>query len=118
MNKVYHFRVLPFGLSIAPQLFNRLIHTVAGNLNRLQILVLPYLDNWLLRHPDRQVVLCHQSQLLKMLWLVGFKLNVDKLEMEPVEDSSSKLFCHFIKYPRSWDHSISPQFPPHWVVCT
>ena len=53
-NKVYQFRVLPFGLNTAPQIFTRLGHTVTGYLHLLGILVIPYLDVWLIHHPDRQ----------------------------------------------------------------
>ena len=56
-NKVFQFRVLPFGLNTAPQIFTRLGHTVTGYLHRLGISVIPYLDNLLVHHPDRQVLL-------------------------------------------------------------
>ena len=47
---------------------------------------MPYLDDWLIQHLDRQVLLCHQSQLLKSLDLVGFKLNEEKSELDLVQD--------------------------------
>ena len=56
--------LLPFGLSTAPQVFTRLGHTVAAYLHRLGISVIPYLDDWLIHHPDSQILLRHQSQLL------------------------------------------------------
>ena len=56
-NKVYQFRVLPFGLNTAPQVFTRLGHTVTSYLHRQGISVIPYLDDWLIHHPDRQVLL-------------------------------------------------------------
>ena len=74
-NKVYQFLILPFGLNTAPQVFTTLGHTVTGYLHRLGISVFPYLSDWLVHHPDRQVPLCHQSQLLNTLELVGFILN-------------------------------------------
>ena len=54
-NKVCQFRVLPFGLNTAPQVFTRLAHTVAAYLRRQRISVILYLDDWLIHHPDRQV---------------------------------------------------------------
>ena len=66
-NKVYQFRVLPFGLNTAPQVFTRLGHTVTGYLHRQGISVIPYLDGWLVHHPNRQVLLRHQAQLLDTL---------------------------------------------------
>ena len=85
-NKVFQFRVLPFGLNTAPQIFTRLGHTVTGYLHRLVISVIPYLDDWLVHHPDRQVLLRHQAQLLETLDLVGFILNRKKSELELVQD--------------------------------
>ena len=50
-NKVYQFRVLPFGLNTGFYSFG-----AHGYLHRLGILVVPYLDDWLIHHPDRQVL--------------------------------------------------------------
>ena len=66
-NKVYQFRVLPFSLNPAPQVFPHLGHTVAAYLHRQGISVIPYLDDWLIHHPDRQALLWNQFQLLKTL---------------------------------------------------
>ena len=60
-NRVYQFQVLPFGLNTAPQIFTRLGHTVTAYLHRQGISVIPYLDDWLIHHPDRQVLLRHQA---------------------------------------------------------
>ena len=51
-----------------------------------RISIIPYLDDWLVHHPDHQVLLCHQSQLLKSQDMVGFKLNTKKSELEIVQD--------------------------------
>ena len=49
--KVYQFRVFPFCLNTAPQVFTPLGHTVAAYLHRQGISVIQYLDNWLIHHP-------------------------------------------------------------------
>ena len=85
-NKVYQFRVLPFTLNTAPQVFTRLGHTVAGYLHRPGISVVQYLDDWLIHHPDRQVLLLHQAQLLKTLDQVVFLLNEKKSVLDLVQD--------------------------------
>ena len=79
-NKVYQFRVLHFSLNTAPQVFTCLRHRVAAYLHH------PYLDDWFIHHPDRQVLLRHQSQLLNILNVVGLRLNEAKSELEPVQD--------------------------------
>ena len=48
-------------------------------------MVIPYLDDWLIHHPDCQVLLCHQSQLLKTLDLVGLKVNKENSELDLVQ---------------------------------
>ena len=80
--KCISFRCFPFSLSTAP----RLGQTVAGYLHWQGISVLLYLDDSLIRHLDRQVLLYHQSQLLAMLRMMSFKLTVAKSELEPVQD--------------------------------
>ena len=85
-NKVYQYRVLPFGLNTAPQVFTRLWHTVTGYLHRQGISVIPYLNDWLIHHPDRKVLLRHQAQLINTLDLVGFILNRKKSELDLTQD--------------------------------
>ena len=86
-NKVYQFwTLLLFGLNTAPLVFTCLGHTVTGYLHRLGISVVPYLEDWLIHHPDRQVLLLHQARLLETLDLVGFVLNEKKSELYLVQD--------------------------------
>ena len=59
---------------------------MAAYLHSLGISLIPYLDDWLIHHPDRQVLLRHQSQLLNILNMVGLRLNEVKSELEPVQD--------------------------------
>ena len=61
-------------------------HTVTGYLHLQGISVIPYLDDWLIHHPDRQVLLRHQAQLINMLDLVGFILNRKKSELDLTQD--------------------------------
>ena len=85
-NRVYQFRVLPYGLNTAPQVFTRLGHTVTAYLHRQGVSVIPYLDDWLVHHPDRQILLRHQALLLDTLDLVGFILNQKKSELDLTQD--------------------------------
>ena len=121
--QAFQFQVFPFGLNTAPQVFTCLGHTVAAYLHRQGISVIPYLDDWLIHHPDYQVLGCHLSQLLKTLDLVGLKLNEGKSELDRVQDiqclghrlcldqgrvslpeSKAVQFCHIHKCPSSWGH--------------
>ena len=48
--------------------------------------MIPYLGDWLIHHPDRQILLRHQVQLVNMLDLVGFILNRKKSELDLNQD--------------------------------
>ena len=48
--------------------------------------MIPYLDDWLVHHPDRQILLRHQALLIDMLDLVGFILNRKKSELDLSQD--------------------------------
>ena len=85
-NRVYQFQVLPFGLNTAPQVFTRLGHTVTAYLHHQGVSVIPYLDDWLVHHPDRQILLRHQALLIDTLDLVGFILNRKKSELDLTQD--------------------------------
>ena len=74
LSKVYQFKVLPFGLNTVLQVVT---------LHHLGISVLSYIDGWLVH---LETLLNHQSVLLKMLILVGLKLNVKKLQLTPVHN--------------------------------
>ena len=66
----YYFSIWKVGIS-----------AVTAYLHRQGISVIPYLDDWLIHHPDRQVLLRHQALLLDMLDLVGFILNLKNLKI-------------------------------------
>ena len=57
-----------FRSKYSPQLFTHLGHTVTAYLHRQGVSVIPYLDDWLVHHPDRQILLRHQiAQIVKTL---------------------------------------------------
>ena len=80
------FGVLSFSLNTAPRIFTHLGHTVAAYLHRQGISLIPYLDDWLIHHPDCQALLRHQSQLQNALDLIGLKLNEAKSELDPFQN--------------------------------
>ena len=52
----------------------------------IAIIYIPYLDDWLIHHPDHQVLLQHQARLLSTLDLVGLILNRKKSELDLTQD--------------------------------
>ena len=118
--KVYQFRVLPFGLNTASKVFTRLGHRVAAYLHHQGISVIPYPDDWLIYHPDRQVLLRHQSQLLNILNMVGLRLNEAKSKLEPVQNIQLLGFqlhlAQGVSFPpsiqNSGDNGTHAKYPP------
>ena len=73
---VYQYKALPFGLSIAPRIFTKILQPVLTLLRTALIRVHAYLDDWIMRLFDPR--LGHKTawvvvQLLRMLgWLINF----------------------------------------------
>jgi ribonuclease HI len=84
--KVYQFRALPFGLNVAPLVFTKLVHTLAAHLHSHGVSLLPYLDDWIVHHPDPQVLLDHRTLVMQTLEKAGFLINLPKSELVPTQD--------------------------------
>ena len=52
-DQVYHFSALPFGMSLSPLIFSKLMDVIAAFLRQRAISVFPYLDDWLIKNPIR-----------------------------------------------------------------
>lgn len=51
----YQFKVLSFGVTTAPRVFDKCLAVLAAHLRRSGIHVFPYLDNWLLKSTTQQL---------------------------------------------------------------
>ena len=49
-DQVYHFTALPFGMSLSPLIFSKLMDVIAAFLRQLAVSVFPYLDDWLIKN--------------------------------------------------------------------
>ena len=66
--EVFHFRTLPFGLNTAPLVFTRIVERVAGYMRQMFSLhVHVYLDDWLLRHQQRETLLHLTPSIVQFL---------------------------------------------------
>lgn len=79
----FQFRVLPFGLSLSPRVFTRVVAAALSPLQARGLKILPYIDDWLVCAPSRdravqdtEVVLRHMSQL-------GLRVNLPKSNLIP-----------------------------------
>ena len=52
----YHFKAVPFGLSISPSIFRILMTAIATNLRKKAIIMHPYQDDWLAGNQNLQTV--------------------------------------------------------------
>ncbi|XP_045106652.1 uncharacterized protein LOC123501712 [Portunus trituberculatus] len=76
--ETFQFTRLPFGLSIAPRVFTKLVRVVGASLAEAGISTLMYLDDWLIHSPTKEGVLNGVSVTLKVLGDMGFQVNWDK----------------------------------------
>jgi hypothetical protein len=68
----YQFRAMPFGITVAPRVFTKLMVAVGGHLRSQQIHIFMYLDDWLVKNQIRELLLWDFS----MYTLRGFKFNI------------------------------------------
>lgn len=81
--RVYQYCVLPFGLSLAPRVFTRCVQIALDPLQRQGLLVLPYLDDWLLIACSPRQVATATRQLLSHVTALGFTINWTKSSLTP-----------------------------------
>ncbi len=81
----FKFLVLPFGLSTAPYVFQRIMLTAAGVLRRKGIRVIVYLDDWMLLASSRKMALHHRAVAAVLMVELGLVRERTKGQWEPVQ---------------------------------
>lgn len=81
----YQFTRLPFGLSLAPRVFTKLVRVVGARLAEAGVSTLMYLDDWLIHSPTKEGVAISVSVALSVLADMGFKVNLDKSALTPTQ---------------------------------
>ena len=84
-NKVYQFKVLCFGLSMAPQVFTRVMAPVSTILHTLGIRLRRYLDDWLIQASSREQVLLSLRTVLPLCNSLGIVVNWEKSQLVPTQ---------------------------------
>ena len=83
--KVYQFKVLCFGLSMAPQVFTRVMAPVSAFLHRTGIRLSRYLDDWLIQASSREQVLLALNTVLQLCHSLGIVVNWEKSQLTPTQ---------------------------------
>ncbi len=81
----YSFRALPFGLSVAPGAFTKIVRPLIGWLRARGHRVLAYLDDFIVLASSPEQARASTRALTELLERVGFVLALDKCVLEPVQ---------------------------------
>ena len=79
----YQFRAMPFGITVAPRVFTKLMAAVGGHLRSQQIHIFMYLDDWLVKNQIRELLLHQLNQTIQLLVDLGLIINLDKCHLVP-----------------------------------
>lgn len=79
----YEFKVLPFGVSVAPYVFDRLLRPVMAWLRRAGVRLCIYLDDILVLGPTAEECSRAGQLVAELLHDLGFRLHHDKSELVP-----------------------------------
>ncbi len=79
----YQYKVLPFGLSLAPGTFTRCKDVALSPLRQMGIRILNYLGDWLILTQLQTVLTSHKTLLLSHLDCLGLRVNFTKSILSP-----------------------------------
>ncbi len=81
--KAYQYKVLPFGLALAPRTFTKCMDAALAPLRLQGIRVLNYLDDWLILAYSRELVSRHRDIVLGHIHSLGLRMNAKKSVLLP-----------------------------------
>ena len=82
-DRVYQFRALPFGLSLAPWVFTKITRELAILARSRGIRLRMYLDDWLTLASSQSLALAHTEEVLGLTKTLGFLPNWEKSALDP-----------------------------------
>ena len=83
--KVFQFKVLCLGLSMAPQAFARVMAPVSACLHRSVIRLHQYLNDWLIQASSREQVLLALDTVVQLCHSLGIVVNWEKSQLIPTQ---------------------------------
>ena len=82
-DQVYHFTALPFGMSLSPLIFSKLMDIIAAFLRQRAISVFPYLDDWLIKNQIHNRLITQTRFCFQTIQSLGFLPNLKKSDVFP-----------------------------------
>ncbi|XP_077111651.1 uncharacterized protein LOC143767303 [Ranitomeya variabilis] len=80
----FQYRALPFGISVAPRVFTKVMAEVMAHLHESNILIIPYLDDLLIVGKTADHCLEQLHKVMSALERLGWMLNVKKSRLQPM----------------------------------
>jgi hypothetical protein len=84
-DQVWEYQAGPFGLNIMPQLFMKIVGVVEKVCRARGIQLFVYLDDILVLAPSEKLLQRHLDQVVDVLLQAGFKINLKKSILKPVQ---------------------------------
>ena len=85
-DEVFQFRVLPFGLSVSPRVFNCVVDVMMAHVRPLGFQVHHNLDDSLLRNQQLAHLRTQTQDLLHLTTRLGWIPSLEKSELTPTQD--------------------------------
>ena len=85
-DEVYQFRALPFGLSLSPWAFTKVVRELCSLVHRLGIRMRAYLDDWAIQAQSQETALAHTNTVLRHTEALGFNVNLAKSDLLPSQE--------------------------------
>ena len=81
LGRVFQFKALPFGMSIAPRVFTEVMKEIAKILREAGIIIHMYLDDWLIRDDEQEFIVIQSPNILELCDLLGLLVNLPKSDL-------------------------------------
>ena len=109
--RVFQFTSLPFGLTSAPRIFTKMTTPLANCAHAHALILLLYLDDWLLKHPDRLDLIKQRDWLLELIQRLGFILNLNKSNLEPTHHLDTGWIYPPLERVEKIEHKVQKLLP-------
>ncbi len=106
----YQYKVLPFGLSLAPRTFTRCMDAALSPLRQMGIRILNYLDDWLILAQSQAFLTSHKTLLLSHLVCLWLRVNLAKSRLSPSQRVSFLVLSTVPRWQQPSQRSETRQF--------